>query len=78
MGSCVSGLGDTPVTGEPWCTWVRGVLLCDLYSPAPGDLCRADGRMCVKPGDQAEGWAVVGTAWIYSLGYIPPTACLCK
>lgn len=24
MGSCVSGLGDTPVTGEPWCTWQGG------------------------------------------------------
>lgn len=27
-----------------------GVFLCDLYSPAPGGLCRADGRMCAKPG----------------------------
>lgn len=28
MGSYISGLGDTPVTGEPWCTLGGGVCFC--------------------------------------------------
>ena len=73
MGSCFRPGGHS-CDREALVHMGEGVLLCDLYSPAPGGLCRADGRMCVKPGDQAEGWAVVGTAWIYSR--LHPTHCL--
>lgn len=61
MGSYISGLGDTPVTGEPWCTLGGHVAVQDIYSPAPGGLCRADGRMCQARG-QGEGWVRAGTS----------------